>query len=482
MPQPDVDVVVVGAGPNGFAASIALARAGLRTTLLESRSSPGGGARTEELTLPGFLHDVCSAVHPMGLCSPFFRKLQLDRYGLKWIHSAAPLAHIVGPSEVVTLERSIDATAEQLGEDGAAYKQLFSPFTRQCDALLSDILGPLRFPRNPVLLARFGLQALQSADGLVKRRFRTPRARGLFAGLAAHSLLPLHMSGTASFGLALGMVGHSVGWPIALGGSSAITQALTQCLLDSGGELLLDHHVARHTDLPKARAYVFNLTPRQLVEIYGEVLPAGYRKRLKNYRHGAGVFKMDWALSGPIPWSNAACARATTVHISGDAEVIAASERAPYEQRVSEQPFVLLAQPTIVDGSRAPDGHHVAWAYCHVPHACDADYSELIESQIERHAPGFRSLILKRATKNARQMEGYNPNYIGGDINGGMADLSQLFFRPVVALDPYTTGLSNVFLCSSSTPPGGGVHGMCGYHAARSVMKHVFGRRLPDQL
>lgn len=474
------DVVVVGAGPNGLAAAIALARSGLNVVVLESGDTPGGGARTLPLTLPGFAHDVCSSVHPLGLASPFFRCLQLERFGLEWSYSPAPLAHVLAPGEVVTLERSLEDTAAQLGEDGPAYQRLFSPWVRHFDESLKDILGPLGMPRHPLRFAQFGLRAIQSCEGLARRQFRGRAARALFAGMAAHAMLPLDAPATASFGMVLGMVGHAVGWPLARGGSQAITQALVDCLREHGGEVRVGHSVASFDDLPKARAYVLNVTPRQLLRIAGDAVPRSYRHRLENYRYGPGVFKMDWALRGAIPWSDTRCARATTVHLSGSMEEVAASERATVSGK-ARQPFVLLVQPTIADVSRAPEGQHVAWAYCHVPHGSDADWSSVIEDHIELYAPGFREQILARVTKNAREMESYNANYVGGDINGGSADWAQLFFRPVMSWDPYSTAMPGVFLCSSSTPPGGGVHGMCGYYAARSVMRRVFHSELADR-
>lgn len=471
------DVVVVGAGPNGLAAAIVLAQAGLSTLVMEAAPTPGGGCRSAALTLPGFVHDVCSTVHPLGVGSPFFRRLQLERYGLSWAASPACLAHVLADGTTVTLERSLGATAAQLGEDGSAYARLLEPFAADFDRLSSMILGPLRLPASPVLLARFGFHALQSLSGLADRHFRGAAAPALLAGISAHGMLPLDWAATASFGLVLGAAAHAVGWPIALGGSESITRALVACLREAGGELSLDTPVLRREQLPRARAYVFDVTPRQLLGILPEVLPPGYAARLQRFRYGPGVYKMDWALSGPIPWKDARCARACTVHLSGTLAEVAEAEATVHAGRVADDPFTLLAQPSLWDSSRAPPGFHTAWAYCHVPHASNWDASSAIEAHIERFAPGFRDLIVARACKNAVQMEGFNPNYVGGDINGGLSNLGQLFFRPVLRHDPYSTPLPNVFMCSSSTPPGGGVHGMCGYWSARSVLRRVFGVR-----
>jgi phytoene dehydrogenase-like protein len=472
------DVVVVGAGPNGLSTAIALARAGLSTVVLERAQEAGGGARSSELTLPGFVHDVCSSVHPLGLASPFFRALDLERHGLSWTHPPAPLVHLLAPDSALVLERSIEATAEQLGSDALAYRRMFEPLVRDLERLLPMILGPLRFPAEPLLLGRFGLSAIQSLSGLCRGRFRGQAASALLAGISAHAMLPLTAAATASFALVLAAAGHSVGWPIAKGGSSAITAALQACLKEAGGEVLVNHPVRRRSDLPPARAYVFDVTPRQLIAILGEELPSHYLGRLQSFRYGPGVYKLDWALREPIPWKDPRCGRSATVHLGGSFSDINAAEAAVHAGHPAEQPFVLLVQPSLFDRSRAPSGAHTAWAYCHVPHGSDFDASGAIEATVERFAPGFRDVILARASKNALEMEAYNPNYVGGDINGGEAALSQLFFRPVARLDPYSTPLRDVFFCSSSTPPGGGVHGMCGYWAARSVARRVFQRSL----
>lgn len=471
------DVVVVGSGPNGLAAAVTLAREGLSVLVIEAHDTPGGGARTEALTLPGFLHDVCSSVHPLGVASPFFQTLDLESVGVDWVQSPAALAHVLGEDSVVTLERSIDDTASQLGADGAAYRSLLSPFVERFDELCRMVLGPLRFPSSPVLLGRFGWPALQSLQGLARRRFTEAAAPALLAGISAHAMLPLDAVATASFGLLLGAAGHAVGWPIARGGSRAITSGLVDLLRGFGGELLLSHPVRQLTDLPPARAVVFDVTPRQLLDIAGDELPAGYRRRLAKFRYGPGVFKLDWALREPIPWKHSECRRAATVHLAGELRVLSASEAAVHARQRPEHPFVLLVQPTLFDRTRAANGRHTAWAYCHVPHGSDMDMVAALEGQVERFAPGFRDIVLARAACNAPAMERYNPNYVGGDINGGIADIRQLFFRPVASLDPYATAAPGLYLCSSSTPPGGGVHGMCGYWAAQSVLARSFRSR-----
>jgi len=470
------DVVVVGAGPNGLAAAVALAREGLATLVVEAEGTAGGGARTEELTLPSFRHDVCSTVHPLGAASPFFRSLELERYGLSWIHPPAPLAHVLREGEVVLLERSVAATAEQLGRDGPAYRRLMEPFADRFDELAPMVLAPLRLPRRPWLMARFGLAALLSMRGLARAKFREPGAAALLAGIAAHETQPLDAPATASFALVLGAAGHAVGWPIAAGGSAAIVSALLACYREAGGELATGVWVSTIADLPPARAYVLDVTPKQLHAIAGDRLTARYRRALQRYRYGPGVFKMDWALREPIPWRELACRRAATVHLSGDLDHIARAEALAHRNGVADSPFMLLVQPSLFDAARAPPGRHTAWAYCHVPHGSSRDLTDSFEALIERFAPGFRDCVLARRATTARELERHNPNNVGGDIAGGMSDLRQLFFRPVVSLDPYATSAPDVFLCSSSTPPGGGVHGMCGYWAARSVMRRLSSR------
>jgi phytoene dehydrogenase-like protein len=463
------DAVIIGAGPNGLSAAVALARAGMSTLVVEADDTIGGGTRTKELTAPGFLHDVCSTVHPLGLASPFFRTLDLD---LEWIQPPTPLVHVM-PDRIVALERSIDDTAAQLGTDGDAYRRLVEPYVERFDDLLEMILAPLRFPRHPLLLARFGLDAFRSLAGLARARFSDAAGPALLAGIGAHAMVPLEKLATMSFGLVLATSGHAVGWPIARGGSRAITDALLAKLRSHGGDVVLGQRVTALDELPRARAYVFDVTPRQLLAIAGERFPAAYRRRLEKFRYGPGVFKIDWALRGPVPWRDPRCARAATVHLSGTLDDVARTERAVHAGAVDERPFVIFAQPSLFDDTRAPAGKHVAWAYCHVPHGSTFDATAAIEQHIEGYAPGFRDLVISRATMNARELTAYNANYIGGDINGGISDLGQLFFRPAPRIDPYATPADDIFLCSSSTPPGGGVHGMCGYYAAQSVLRRL---------
>lgn len=472
--RPDYDAIVVGSGPNGLAAAIVLARAGVRTLLVEAEDTPGGGARTQALTLRGYAHDVCSTVHPLAVASPFFRSLELERRGLRWIQPPAALVHVLGQGHVVTLERTVEGTARQLGRDREAYYDLVAPFVERFEELAPMVLGGLRIPRSPWLMARFGLAALQSMRSLARRRFREPAAGALLGGIAAHAVLPLDDLATTAFALVLACAGHAVGWPIAQGGSAAIVAALLACFRDAGGELQTGSRVTSLAQLPSARAYVLDLTPRQVLTVAGARLTPRYRHRLERFRYGPGVFKMDWALREPVPWRDPDCRRSATVHLAGNLDEIAAAEAAVHRGTAPQHPFVLLVQPTLFDPGRAPDGGHIAWAYCHVPHGSDHDMSEALETLIERYAPGFREVILARRCTTPGDLERYNPNNVGGDIAGGMSDLGQLFFRPVAKLDPYATSAPGVFLCSSSTPPGGGVHGMCGYWAARSVLRRVF--------
>lgn len=468
------DAVIVGSGPNGLAAAITLAREGLKVLVLEANPQPGGGARSSELTLPGFVHDVCSAIHPMGLASPFFKSVPLGEHGVEWIHPPAPLAHPLDDGTAVMLERSVNETAERLGDDAAAYRRLFKPLVSGADRLYADLLGPFRIPRSPLLGLRFGLSALRSASGLARSRFRTEKARALFAGIAGHSVLPLDQAPSAAVGLMLGIAGHRVGWPLPKGGSQKITDALIAYLKALGGVIVTGERVKNIDELPPAKAILLDLTPRQVLELAGHRLPAGYKRQLERYRYGAGVFKLDWALSQPIPWKANECSRAATIHLGGTLDEIVVSERAPSRGEICERPYVLVAQQSLFDPTRAPEGKHTGWAYCHVPHGSQVDMTEIIENQMERFAPGFRDCILAQHAMSPAFFQEQNANYIGGDIGGGIQDFRQLFTRPAIRLSPYTTPLKRLYICSSSTPPGGGVHGMCGYHAAKAALRRSF--------
>lgn len=470
--MPDYDAVIVGSGPNGLAAAIELARAGWSVVVYEAKPTIGGGARTMELTLPGFKHDVCSAIHPLGVGSPFFRWLPLQQFGLEWLHPDAPLAHPLDDGSAAMLYRSFEATGETLGEDAGAYRNLLESFAGNWDNLADDILGPFPFPpRHPILLTLFGLPSMLPSSVLARLWFRGRNGRALFTGCAAHSIMSLDKLFSASFGMVLALLGHATGWPLPRGGSQSIVNAMAAYLGTLGGKVITDTPISNLDDLPSSRVVLFDVTPRQLVRIAGHHLPDGYKRRLQGYRYGPGVFKVDWALAGPIPWTAPECARAGTVHVGGTFEEIEHSEHEMWHGRVADRPFVLVAQQSMVDSTRAPQGQHTGWAYCHVPNGYTGDMTERIEAQIERFAPGFRDLILARHTIAPPQWEERNPNYIGGDINGGVQDVWQLFTRPVARPVPYSTPNPRIYLCSSSTPPGGGVHGMCGYHAARAVLR-----------
>ncbi len=429
--------------------------------------------RSAELTLPGFTHDVCSTIHALGAASPFLLSVPLEQYGLEWVTPSAPLAHPFDDGTAAVLERSTELTGRTLQRDAAAYRRFMDPFVRNADGLLKDILGPLGFPRRPLLMARFGFYGLRSSTSLASRLFRDEPARALFAGLAGHAIMPLEHPLTAAFGLILGLLGHVTGWPVARGGSKSLAGALAAYFQALGGEIVTGTPVVSLKELPPAKVVLCDVTPRQFIRLAADSLPPRYQRRLESYRYGPGVFKMDWALRGPIPWRAAACARAGTVHLGGTMAEIAVAESEVWKGRHPARPFVLVTQPSLFDGTRAPEGRHVAWAYCHVPNGSTTDRSEQIESQIERFAPGFRDQILARSVMSTRDFQKYNANYIGGDINGGIQDLRQLYFRPTVQRVPYATPLEGVYLCSSSTPPGGGVHGMCGYHAARAALRQV---------
>jgi phytoene dehydrogenase-like protein len=438
----------------------------------EAQETVGGGARSAELTLPGFVHDVCSAIHPFVPGSPFFRSLSLEEHGLELIQPPAVVSHPFDDGSAVVLERSVDATAAQLGDDARAYRRVVEPIADAWDTLEEAVLGPLAtVPRHPLAVGRFALSALRSADGFARRAFRTERARALFGGCAAHSIVPLTWKGTAAFGLVLAVAGHRFGWPFPRGGAQRITDALVSHLRALGGEIETGAPVRSLAELPPTRSVFCDVAPRAFLRLAGDRLPADYCRRLERFRHGPGAFKVDYALAGPIPWKAEECARAGTVHLGGTLAEFVASEQAPWRGEHAERPFVLLAQHTLFDPTRAPEGKHTVWAYCHVPHGSARDMTERIERQIERFAPGFRDLVLGRSIMPPRELERRNENLVGGDINGGAANLRQLLFRPMIKLVPYSTPLRGVYLCSSSTPPGGGVHGMCGYLAARTALR-----------
>jgi len=469
------DAVVVGSGPNGLAAGIVLARAGLRVLIREAADTPGGGARTEALTLPGFVHDVCSAVHPMGVSSPFFRKLPLHQHGLEYIQPPAAVVHPFDDGSAAVLERSTAAMHHQLGTDAPAWQALFDPFVSRWEDLFADALGPLKVPRHPLLLARFGLSALPAATWLARRLFHSPRARALFGGIAAHVTLPLDRPPSAAFGMILTIAGHAVGWPIPRGGSASVTRALVSYFLSLGGQLLTGAPVESLDDLPSVKAVLLDLTPRQILHLHGTDLSPLYRAQLERFQYGLGTFKVDWALDAPIPWRSPRAQLAATAHLGGTLEEITRGRRQESAGQPADQPFVLVVQPTLFDPSRAPHEKHVGWAYCHVPNGSSFDMTDRLEAQVERFAPGFRDRILARHVMRPADFERHNPNMVGGDLSGGEATLPQLFFRPALRPIPYATSNPRLFVCSSSSPPGGGVHGMCGYYAARLALRRRFG-------
>jgi phytoene dehydrogenase-like protein len=468
-----LDALVIGSGPNGLAAAIEIARAGHSVRVLEAAPEIGGGTRNAELTLPGFVHDVCSAVHPMGILSPFYTTLPLAEHGLVWVKPQASIAHPLDDGPAILLYRSLERTAEGLGRDGRAYQRLVGPFVDQAIELLADAMAPLRVPKHPIQMARFGLRAAFSANRLARILFREERARALLAGCAGHSVLPLSQPLTAALGVLFAITGHAEDWPVARGGSHTITKALASYLRSLGGEIETNHRVERLDALPDARVVLFDTSPEQLSRIAADALPAGYRRRLGRYRYGPGAFKLDWALDGPIPWKDPACLEASTVHVGGTLEEICASERDMYQGRHNDRPYLIVCQQSQFDPTRAPAGKHTGYAYCHVPHGSTLDRTEAIEAQIERFAPGFRDRILARHAMNTADFERYNPNYKGGAITGGVADAFQLFNSPVTRLDPYSTPNPRLFICSAATPPGGGVHGQCGYWAARSALRRL---------
>lgn len=467
------DAVVVGSGPNGLAAAITIAQRGRSVLLLEAKYTIGGGTRTEELTLPGFRHDVCSAIHPLALTSPFFRSLDLGAHGLEWVHPPVPLAHPLDDGPAVLLERSLEATAENLGQDADRYLRLVGPSLRDWEQLVPELMRPLGIPRHPLPLLRFGPLAIRSAWNLARSWFKGVKAQALFAGNAAHAIFPLQHPSSAGFGLMLCMSGHAVGWPVARGGSQAIADALASYFVSLGGEVRLDAQIFSMSELPETRAILFDVTPRQLARIAGSAFPSDYLERLQTHRQGSGAFKVDWALDSPIPWSDPHCSQAGTLHLGGTLEEVAAAELAVWRGVPPEKPFVLLSQPSLFDSSRAPEGMHTSWAYCHVPNGCTVDMTERIEEQVERFAPGFQSRVVARHSMSPSELEAYNPNYVGGDIAGGVHSLGKLFIRPLGRWSAYSTPAKGLYICSSSMPPGAGVHGMCGHLAAKLALKEV---------
>jgi phytoene dehydrogenase-like protein len=466
VPQPDA--IVIGSGPNGLAAAITLAQAGWKVTVFEAEPTIGGGVRSAELTLPGFTHDICSAIHAMAVASPFLRTLPLERYGVEWIEPKAQLAHPFDDGTAAVVERSVEQTAAALGRDRSAYTRLFAGLVRNWPRIERVALGPVTWPRHPISLAAFGLRALRSAEGFARSVFAEERTRALFGGIAAHGMLPLDRSLTAGFGLVLGTMAHLVGWVLPRGGAQKLTDALVAHLATLGGEVIANHRVTSLDQLPPARAVLCDLSPRPFLRVAGGRLPADYRRVLERYRYGMGVFKVDWALRGPIPWRAADCARAGTVHLGGTLAELAQSEEDASSGVVSDRPFVLLVQPTLFDPSRAPAGKHTAWAYCHLPSGSTADMLPRIEAQIERFAPGFRDQVLARAVMTPADIEAHNANLVAGDIGSGVVDLRQFFTRPTWRL--YSTPTRGLYLCSAATPPGVGVHGMCGYFAAQRAI------------
>lgn len=474
----DFDAVVVGSGPNGLAAAILLQQNGLSVLLLEGKSTIGGGLRSEALTLPGYVHDVCSAIHPLAVGSPFFKTLPLQNFGLEYIYPAIAAAHPFDNGTAAALQQSLTNTARSLGADEYAYLKLMQPIVNNWPAIAPDVLSPLHFPKHLIKMAGFGLPALLPATRL-SHRFKTSQAKGLLAGMAAHCMQPVSNAATSAVALILMAAGHLYGWPMPKGGSQNMANALAAYFISLGGSIETNTHITSMEQLPSAKAVLFDVTPRQLLQIAGHRFSSIYKWQMERYRYGMGVFKVDWALDAPIPFTAAQCRQAGTVHLGNSFAEIALSERQTWQGQHPEKPFVLLAQQSLFDDTRSPQGKHTAWAYCHVPNGSVRDMTDRIENQVERFAPGFKDVILARHTMNTAQVEAHNPNYIGGDIGGGVNDIGQLFTRPALRWSPYKTSAKGIYICSSSTPPGGGVHGMCGYHSAKQVLKDIFNIRIP---
>ena len=470
----EYDAVIVGSGPNGLSAAITMAQAGLSVLVIEGKEEPGGGVRSAELTLPGYQHDVCSAIFPLTLTSPYLSTLPLEEHGLNWIFSPYEVAHPLDDGSAVIAARSLEETADNMGKDGEAYSVLMRSIIDDWEEIAEDLLGPLPLPpKHPLAFAGFSLLAARPASSLARSYFKGERARALFAGMSGHSVMSLNALGSGAFGIVLSVMAHTVGWPMVKGGAVNLSRALVSYLTSLGGEIRCGEMIDSLDQLPASRVLLLDITPSQLLKIAGDRIPGLYRRQLNRYRYGAGVFKLDYALDGPIPWNAKEASRAATVHLGGTLEEITISEYAMSHGKNPEKPYVLLVQQSQFDDTRAPKGKHTAWAYCHVPNGSTFDMTERIENQIERFAPGFRDLILECSKKNTVDLEAYNPNYIGGDIIGGAQNVRQLYTRPVPRLNPYKTPMKNTYLCSSSTPPGGGVHGMCGYYAARTALKSL---------
>jgi len=469
-----VDAVIVGSGPNGLSAAITLQLRGLKTAVFEQASEPGGATRTAAITLPGFKHDLGSAIHPLAFASPAFSQLPLSEYGLEWIHPQVAFAHPMPDGSAVGCYKDVEATANQLGKDSFKYLKLYRGLLKDWKKIKSDVLGPLKWPAHPLALMRFGLKALQPASFFIDKHFKEEKSKLFFYGAAAHSTLPLSNLASASFGLVLNLLAHEVGWPFPKGGANAISQALLKYYQDIGGTIYLDEAVEDVNQLPKHKVLLLDLTPKQILKINNTNLSTLYRSRLSNYRYGAGIFKIDWALSDQIPFANEICKKAGTIHLGFERKSIELSEKLVHQGEHFPEPYVLLAQNSVFDSSRAPTGKHTGWAYCHVPYESQKDMTEAIEHQVERAAPGFKQIIMHRAIHNTTAMETFNPNLVGGDINGGRQDITQLFTRPMAKVTPYRTSNRQMYICSSSTPPGGGVHGMAGFNAAKQVLKDHF--------